>query len=123
MNISKTEFEVMDVIWQLEPCASSDVVARLSKTGNWHEKTVKTLINRLLTKGALRHKKEGRKYTYESAISREEYQQKHSKDLISKVFKGKLSSLVSSFANEEALSQEDVDALKTIIRQWEQDND
>ena len=48
-EISNAEFEVLDVLWEDHPATSNEVIARLNNKKNWHEKTVKTLLGRLVT--------------------------------------------------------------------------
>ena len=57
MEISKTKLEVMQAIWQGTPFDAETIIQRLNKQKEWHEKTVKTLLNRLVKKQALDFKK------------------------------------------------------------------
>ena len=61
----------MKVVWDAEPVAASDVAAKLADQRKWHPQTVKTLLTRLVTKGALAYRAEGKRYLYRSRISRE----------------------------------------------------
>ncbi len=119
MDISKTEFQVLDVIWQQAPCSANDIVIELNKSQQWHEKTVKTLISRLLKKQAISFVREGREYIYSPCFSKQEYQQQESKSFIHRLFKGKVSPLVASFAENDALSEHDIEELKQLIAKWE----
>ena len=62
--ISNAEFEIMDVLWAQSPLGASDVAGRLADKTKWSSKTVKTLLARLVEKGALGHRSEGRRYLY-----------------------------------------------------------
>ena len=62
IEISNAELKVMQVLWQRQPLSANDVVAALADDKDWHEKTVKTLLNRLVSKGALGFDKDGRAY-------------------------------------------------------------
>ena len=64
MQISEAESVVMDVLWQRSPLAAEEVVAALAPRQDWQEATVKTLLNRLLNKGAIAADKDGRRYLY-----------------------------------------------------------
>ena len=123
MDISKTEHEVMEAIWLGHPCTAQDVVARLSKEKPWHEKTVKTLLGRLLKKGALGFEKDGRSYRYFPLIERHEYTRTESQSFLHRFFGGRLSPFVANFADEEKLEKEDIEELKALIKKWERDND
>ena len=78
VEISKAEYEVLEVIWQKNPISAVEIVERLNTDRQWHEKTVKTLLNRLVKKEALGFEKEQRRYLYFPLIERESYQQQES---------------------------------------------
>lgn len=122
-NISQAEFDVLDALWQGHPASANDIVERLNQQKDWHEKTVKTLLGRLVKKGVISFQKEQRRYLYTPLIERETYRVKESESLISRLFGGKLSPLVAGFADRNKLSQDDVDELKKLIKTWEQEND
>ena len=70
-TISEAESRVMDVLWQQSPQTSEEIVAGLLEPTGWHEKTIKTLLNRLLGKGAISAQKDGRRYLYTPLLRRE----------------------------------------------------
>jgi len=123
IEISKAEFEVLEVLWQQSPLNAQEVIEKLNQQKSWHDKTVKTLLNRLVKKEAISFEKEQRKYLYYPLIAREEYTTKESSSFIERMFKGKVAPLVAGFASKNDLKKEDVEALKSIIAQWEDEND
>ena len=122
-EISNAEFEVLDVLWEDHPATSNDVVVRLNDKKDWHEKTVKTLLGRLVKKGVLGFEKQQRQYLYYPLIAREDYTKKETTNFVSRLFKGKIAPMVAGFANQNSLSKQDVSELKALIKEWEQKND
>ena len=122
-DITDTEFEVLDVIWNGYPVTSGEVVRRLNENKKWHDKTVKTLLGRLVKKQALGFEKLQRQYLYHPLIAREDYNKKETSSFVSRLFNGKIAPLVAGFANHNSLSKQDVDELKALIAQWDQDDD
>lgn len=120
MDISKTEYQVLDVLWKLAPCSANELITELNKSQDWHEKTVKTLLSRLLKKQAIAFTKRGREYIYSPCISKKDYQGQESQSFIKRLFKGKVSPLVAAFAENESLSKEDIAELKQLIDSWEE---
>lgn len=123
IKVSETELEVMNVLWQQSPLAANDIIEQLNKNGDWHEKTVKTLLNRLVKKQAVGFEKQQRKYFYFPLIEQLLYQEQEGQSLIKRLFSGNLSPLVSGFAKNNKLKKNDIDELKKIIADWEQSND
>lgn len=119
-EISGAELEVMKVLWQQAPLTANEVVELLADA-DWHEKTVKTLLNRLVAKQAIGFDKDGRAYRYYPLVAKADYQQKESRSFIDKVFGGRLAPLVAGFAGQKQLSADDIAELKQVIAQWEQE--
>ena len=119
IELSKAEFEVLDALWINSPATASQIIERLSDDKQWHEKTIKTLLGRLVKKGALSFEKDGRQYIYTPCIKRADYTLKESKNFIERFFSGRIAPLVSGFAKSEQLSQQDINELKKVIDDWE----
>nr|WP_256199758.1 BlaI/MecI/CopY family transcriptional regulator [Verrucomicrobium spinosum] len=62
--ISDAEWVVMTEFWRLGEATAKDVVQTLKGRQAWKPKTVQTLINRLVQKGALGFRQQGREYVY-----------------------------------------------------------
>jgi len=111
MSISEAESAVMQVLWSTHPLSAQEIVERVAAPNDWTDVTVRSLLNRLLKKGALSAVRDGRKYLYSPVLSREEYVDTESRGLLDRLFDGQLAPLVSHFSEREALSPEDVRAL------------
>ncbi|MCC2616906.1 BlaI/MecI/CopY family transcriptional regulator [Aestuariibacter halophilus] len=123
MEISDAEYDVMCAIWAGHPVDAKTIIARLSAHKDWHDKTVKTLLGRLVKKGALTFQKDARAYLYSPSLAKEAYQRQQSQHIIERFFGGRLSPFVTAFAKQKSLQAQDVEALKTLIENWERDND
>ena len=122
-DISNAEFEVLDALWDDYPATSADIIARLNSRKAWHEKTIKTLLSRLVKKQVISFEKLQRQYLYTPLIAREDYTKKETDSFVSRMFKGKIAPMVAGFANQNSLSRQDVDELKALIEKWEKNND
>ncbi len=114
---------MLDVLWDDHPATSNEVIARLNDKKDWHEKTVKTLLGRLVKKEVLGFEKQQRQYLYYPLIAKEDYTKKETTSFVSRLFKGKIAPMVAGFANQNSLSKQDVDELKALIKKWEENND
>ncbi|WP_416306380.1 BlaI/MecI/CopY family transcriptional regulator [Neptunicella sp. SCSIO 80796] len=121
-EISRAEFDVLNALWEGYPASANDIIERLNKQKDWHDKTVKTLLSRLVKKQAIKFESKDRRYWYSPLIERESYVVNESKSLISRLFEGRVAPLVAGFANDDALSRQDINELKALIEKWEKDN-
>lgn len=111
----------MEALWERSPLSADEVVARLQLQTDWHEKTVKTLLNRLLRKGALSHERDGRRYLYRPAIPREAYISRESRNLLDRLFGGRVAPLLAHFSRTEQLSDADIAALRKLLEEIDRD--
>ena len=115
MQISDAEAVVMDVLWKRSPLSAEDVVASLSSRQDWQEATAKTLLNRLLKKGAIDAEKDGRRYLYAPVLQREAWVQGESESLLDRVFGGRVAPLVAHFSEQRKLSRKDIAELRKLL--------
>jgi len=115
MQISEAESVVMDVLWQRHPLSAEDVVAALAGHQSWQEATVKTLLNRLLNKGAIRADKDGRRYLYAPLLKREDWVMEESQGLLERLFGGRVAPLVAHFSEQRKLSRKDIAELRKLL--------
>lgn len=119
--ISEAESHVMELLWRSAPQASEELVAALHPGTGWHENTVRTLLNRLVRKGAVGAEREGRRYLYSPLLTREQWQAAESRSLLDRVFGGKVAPLLVHFSRSEKLSKQDVAELRKLVDQLEKE--
>ena len=114
-QISDAEWEVMNVLWERSPLSGSDVADELCGRMKWQPKTVKTLLGRLVKKGALRYREEGNRYLYTPAFPRERYVAAESRSFIDRVFGGRTSPALVHMVETMDLSDDELRELRSII--------
>lgn len=115
-RISDAEHVVMEVLWEEAPLTAAEVHQRIDPARGWSDRTVKTMLSRLLTKGALAHEEEGRRYLYRPAVARDDYVSGESRKLVDRLFGGRLSPLVAHLAERDELSAEDVAEIEALLK-------
>ena len=115
MDISDAESTVMEVLWARSPRASDEVIAELANAQDWQEPTIRTLLNRLLNKGAITAERDGRRYLYTPALRRDDWVNAQSRGLLDRLFKGRVAPLVAHFSEQGKLSRKDIAELRRII--------
>ena len=114
-TISDAEWDVMQVLWEVSPLTANEVVERVLAKKDWNPRTVKTLLNRLLGKGALGFEAEGKRYHYFPKITREECIRSESRSFLDRVFGGALGPMLAHFVNETPLTADEIRELRKII--------
>lgn len=117
VSISAAESVVMEVLWGSNPIATEDVMAALRPQGKWQESTVKTLLNRLLKKGAISALKDGRRYLYSPVLKRKQWLSSESIGFLNRLFDGRVAPLVAHFSQQRKLGKNDIEDLKRLIQE------
>ena len=117
MQISEAESVVMDVLWRRHPLGAEDVVAELADSRHWQEATIKTLLNRLLNKGAIAAERDGRRYLYSPLLKREAWVLEESRGLLDRLFDGRVAPLVAHFSEQRKLSRKDIAELRKLLEE------
>lgn len=122
-KISGAESHVMDALWTQGPLTAEDIFQAVGPTQDWGEATVKTLINRLLKKKALKSERAGGRAIYRALVSREDYVTGESQGLLDRLFGGQIAPLVAHYARHRDLSAAEVARLKALIAELEADDE
>ncbi len=116
-KLSDAEWEVLRPIWEHGPLAARDVYKRVSEDQDWAYKTVKTMLARLVKKGALDYDQVGNSYLYRAAYSREDMTLAATSSFIKRVFDGALNPFFAHFA--EDASDEEIAHLRAELNRIE----
>ena len=107
-KISDSELEVMRLLWEAgTPLPISDIRIALHERKGWEPTTVKTLVNRLLSKEVIAQEKR-KVFYYRPLLSQEEYKGWATHRLIDKLYRGSARSLVAALVHSDSLSDEDI---------------
>src|SRR6185437_4683431 len=121
MSISEAEAAVMETLWRKEPLSAQDILDQVGAERGWQEGTVKSLLNRLLKKRAVKALRDGRRYLYRPLISREHYVFGESKSLVDRLFGGRVAPLVAHFSEQRKLSKKDIAQLRALLKELDDD--
>lgn len=116
-RISEAEHAVMEALWDHSPLSAADVCERVCAHRDWSMPTVKTLLARLVTKGAVATEAEGRRFLYSPTIARSDYVGTESRRLLDRLFGGKPASLFAQLAESESLTDEDLVEMERLLRE------
>jgi BlaI family penicillinase repressor len=117
-TISDAESQVMDVLWRGRPgMPAEEVIEALVSEQRWQETTIKTLLNRLLKKGAISASKDGRRYLYSAVLKREQWVSSETSGMLERLFGGRVAPLVAHFGKHRKLSAADIAELKKLVEE------
>ena len=115
MKISAAELEVLSILWDKPGIAASDVHDALANDKDWTSRTVKTLLSRLVEKGAAVTQEDGRRYLYFPAVDEEAYKAKAAGQFVDRVFSGRAAPLVAYLADSRGLTPQDIEELEKLL--------
>jgi len=116
VRISEAELDIMAVLWAESPLSATDVAARVPARRDWSPTTVKTMLSRLVDKGALASAAQGRRFLYHPLIERDRIAGAQAGRLVDRLFGGRVSPLVAHLAERRDLEPEDLAALEQLIK-------
>ena len=119
IKISEAEWEVMSVIWQGGAVSAADLVEALGAKKGWHSRTIRTLLDRLVKKQAVKIRTEEKRNIYEARISMEQALRQESRSFAQRLFGGEPVSMLLHLLDETDLSKEDIKKLKEILKEKE----
>ena len=122
MHITAAESQIMDALWRRGALSADALIEDVAAREAWGAATVKTLINRLLKKKAIRSERLDGKVRYAPLLLRDDYVQKESQGLLDRLFEGRLTPLVAHFAEHRKLKPDEVERLKKLLEALDDDD-
>ena len=121
MHLSDGEWKVMELLWDAPPQSGAELSRALAADTGWTRATVHMMLSRLAEKGAVTAEGTGRARRYTAAVPRSEATAGETARFLDKVYRGSLQNMVASMAGQGALSRQEIEALREILRQAEQE--
>jgi BlaI family penicillinase repressor len=114
-QISDAEWEVMKAVWDWGPLTAGQVVDRLAGERQWKPRTVKTLLNRLVRKGAVAMEMDGRRYVYRAKVPRDAVIKRETRSFLSRVFDGAAAPAIVHFIEQGRLTPDEIRQLRETL--------
>ena len=119
VSISDAEWQVMNVVWDAQPLAAQEVIARLEGQADWAPATIKTMLHRLVAKRILTYEMQGNRYVYRSRVRRSDCVRAASRSFLARVFDGEPAGLLAHFLRSSKLSADEISQLRDILDEQE----
>lgn len=115
-DLTEAEWAIIQTVWENEPCAAPAVQEHLEDQKNWTYSTVKTLMDRMVTKGLLKTERIRSIILYRSAITKLQAQKSEVMRTIKRAFDGALTPMMQFLLDNNALSKKQLDELEALIK-------
>ena len=109
----------MVVVWERSPVDASTVSEVLDRKKKWTLTTVRTLLRRLVNKGALAYETEGKKYLYTPRVTMEDCVRRESETFLDRVVGRAPAATLLHLVRKAKLSASDIEELRRVLRQKE----
>ena len=117
-QITDSEWLIMKALWEKSPLKSRDIVETISKRSSWNNKTIETLLKRLVDKGAVGYNLISSKTReYYPIVSHEECIRVENETFLKKVYDGSVSMMMANFLKHQKLSKDEIEKLKRMIEE------
>ena len=119
MELTRSEREIMDVLWEEEqPLSRSDILEN-SQEKSWKDSSIHILLNGMLQKGVIREAgfvKRSKTYgrTFEPTLTREEY---YATTILSRKNKPSVVGLIAALLRKEELAQEELEQIRQLVNE------
>ena len=127
-TLGKFELEIMHVIWDRGKATVQEVKDTLSEAHPAAYTTFLTMARRMEKKGILEHEmhEDGKTYVYKPLVSREEVSMSMFQDIYERLFHGsseRLLNVLNALFRKEEMTPEDIQRLRELIREREEQDE
>jgi len=117
IEVTEAEWEILNIVWEKEPCAAGTVQEALIDRKDWAYTTVKLTMNRMVKKGFLEIEKIRNLHLFRACISRAEARRGELRKMLDRAFGGALTPMLKFLIEHEGLSAEETAELRELVKQ------
>ena len=115
-NITDAELEIMKELWENKQLSLNELTEKLNKKEPRNKNTIKTLLYRLIEKGAVKSiNKNQKENEFKANISKEKYLKKENQRFLNKLYNGNTSNMLLNFVENKEISKEELKKLIEMI--------
>lgn len=115
-ELTEGEWAIIRAVWDNEPCAAPTVQEVLVKQKKWTYSTVKTMMDRMVSKGLLKTERIRNLILYSSTITKKQAQKSEIMRTVKRAFDGALTPMMQFMLDNNTLSQQQLAELETLIK-------
>ena len=115
-QLTEGEWAIIQAVWDNEPCAAPTVQDELEAQKSWTYSTVKTMMDRMVTKGLLKTERIRNLILYRSVITKIQAQKGEIMRTVKRAFNGALTPMMQFLLENHRLSQKQLNELERLIK-------
>jgi BlaI family penicillinase repressor len=115
VELTQAEWSVIKAVWENEPCTAPTIQEKLFRATQWTYSTVRTVMDRMVVKGVLAAKKEGKMTIYKSIVTRAQAQQGELLYALKNAFNGALTPMVQCLLENNDINAGELAQLEALI--------
>ena len=119
VTLTPAEWSLMEFMWEHPDCLAREAVAHCAQTVGWARTTTLTILRHLVEKGAVRCDASDTLNRYAPIIDREETVRRETDTFLERIYHGSVSMMLTAMTKKQQLSAEDVETLRTLLREAE----
>lgn len=119
-ELTEAEWAIMKIVWENEPCAAGTVQEALEKSKDWAYSTVKTTMDRMVSKGLLEITKIRNLQLFSSKVSEEDAKKGEFRKMLKRAFDGALTPMMQFLIEQEGLSKDELSQLRQFVDKAQQ---
>ena len=120
VELSDAEWLVMNLVWERQPIMAQEIISELKEPCSWSPATIRTMLHRLIKKGALDFQPDGNRYSYRAAVRKADCIRRAAQSFLERVFDGEAVPLLAHFVRNVRFTPEELVALRKLLDQQEQ---
>ena len=121
INLGSVQLQIMRVLWSEGEASARRITEVLSESKEVAHSTVQTLLRQLEAKKAVAHEQRDRTFVFRALVKESEVSRTAAQDLLTRVFQGSISGLVSHLLESENISESEMDRLRKLVREKTQE--
>jgi len=116
VELTEAEWSIIKAVWEQEPCTAPAIQEKLYRATDWTYSTVRTLMDRMVVKGVLKARKEGKLTIYHSVVTRAQAQRGELFYALKHAFNGALTPMVQCLLENNDLDEHELGKLESFIK-------
>lgn len=116
VKLSDAEWKILELLWKRGPMTLTEITYALEKETGWHRTTIVSFLKRMEAKDAVYHIEGERAKMFYPKVEQSETKLKETQSFLDKVYRGNVGLMLSNMIKQEALSEEEIENLFSILK-------